>query len=414
MTSSTARTSHGNASYERVTKSTPCGRGATRDDDRPGGKARSRDQVVPQPADEAPGLGVAVVVQADDDHSRVAAARVDVGRALAVRDRLHLPVGRGRVDEAANRGAHRRASGPRPGARCRRGSGSARRRPAPGDRAGARSPARTPTGRGSTRSSPASPRASSPPRPQGTRTARPSASTSHGRPVTAAAKPCHHPRRAASGRALRRGRRARRGARAAGSATPASETSGTRSPPIPSERTNGTGTKRSAPSPIATARPENATARPAVAIVRTTASSARATLRALDAVAVHDQERVVDRQAEPDQHDEVRHVRRHRHHVGECVDGRERSGDRARGEEERDQDGGREAEERDQDGERDRQRDQLGPPEVGGDDRVEIVLQRRSARDEGLRRSPGARSARRTSSVWDFASWSGSVVVIWP
>ena len=51
------------------------------------------------------------------------------------------------------------------------------------------------------------------------------------------------------------------------------EASGTRTPPTPIERMNGTGMKRSTASPIATASPEKTTARPAVSIVRTTASS---------------------------------------------------------------------------------------------------------------------------------------------
>ena len=42
---------------------------------------------------------------------------------------------------------------------------------------------------------------------------------------------------------------------------------------MPSERTNGTGTKSSSASPIATVAPEKSTERPAVAIVRTIAPS---------------------------------------------------------------------------------------------------------------------------------------------
>jgi hypothetical protein len=51
------------------------------------------------------------------------------------------------------------------------------------------------------------------------------------------------------------------------------ETSGIRSPATPIERMNGTGTKSSNPSPIATAAPEKTTARPAVEAVARTASS---------------------------------------------------------------------------------------------------------------------------------------------
>ena len=51
------------------------------------------------------------------------------------------------------------------------------------------------------------------------------------------------------------------------------DASGTRKPPTPSERMNGTGTSSSSASAIATVAPETMTARPAVAIVRTIAAS---------------------------------------------------------------------------------------------------------------------------------------------
>ena len=51
------------------------------------------------------------------------------------------------------------------------------------------------------------------------------------------------------------------------------DATGTRKPPTPSDRTNGTGTKSSIASPIATVAPEKRTERPAVSIVRTIASS---------------------------------------------------------------------------------------------------------------------------------------------
>ena len=56
-------------------------------------------------------------------------------------------------------------------------------------------------------------------------------------------------------------------------AAAAIERSGTRKPPTPSERTNGTGTKSRRPSPIPTVAPEKRTERPAVSIVRTIAPS---------------------------------------------------------------------------------------------------------------------------------------------
>ena len=73
---------------------------------------------------------------------------------------------------------------------------------------------------------------------------------------------------------------------------------------------NGSGMKSSSASPIATVAPEKTTARPAVAIVRTIAVVLRLGARELLAEAVDDQQRVVDRDPEADQLDEVRHVRR--------------------------------------------------------------------------------------------------------
>ena len=52
-----------------------------------------------------------------------------------------------------------------------------------------------------------------------------------------------------------------------------SETTGSRKPPIPIARMNGSGMKISSASPIATVAPEKITARPAVCIVRTIAAS---------------------------------------------------------------------------------------------------------------------------------------------
>ncbi len=56
-------------------------------------------------------------------------------------------------------------------------------------------------------------------------------------------------------------------------AAAAIDASGTRKPPTPIDRMNGTGTSSSSASPIATVIPEKTTARPAVAIVRTIAAS---------------------------------------------------------------------------------------------------------------------------------------------
>ena len=69
---------------------------------------------------------------------------------------------------------------------------------------------------------------------------------------------------------------------------------------------NGSGMNSSIARPIATARPEKTTARPAVSIVRTIASSVSSVSRELLAEAVDDEQRVVDGDAEPDQLHEVR------------------------------------------------------------------------------------------------------------
>ena len=92
------------------------------------------------------------------------------------------------------------------------------------------------------------------------------------------------------------------------------------------------------------------------------------------AVAVDDQERVVDRNAEPDEHDEVLQVRRQLHHVREEPDDRERRRDRGRSEDERQQEGER-PEDEGEDQRRDRDGDEeLADLKVVREDRVEVVL----------------------------------------
>ena len=99
--------------------------------------------------------------------------------------------------------------------------------------------------------------------------------------------------------------------------------------------------------------------------------------------------------------------------MSEAVDGRERSGDRAGGEGERDRHRRRQTEHGHEDEQGDRERDELGRAEVGGDDRVDVVLDRRGA---GHRRFRPVRvcSACRNSSVWRFASFRGNVVAMSP
>jgi hypothetical protein len=106
--------------------------------------------------------------------------------------------------------------------------------------------------------------------------------------------------------------------------------------------------------------------------------------------AVDDEQRVVDREAEPDQGDEVRDVRRGLEQLGDAEDRGQRAGDRARREQEGDRHRERRAEEDEQNEERDRHRDQLAPPAVGAEDRPEVVLDRGLAGDEGLLSACGA------------------------
>ena len=111
---------------------------------------------------------------------------------------------------------------------------------------------------------------------------------------------------------------------------------------------------------------------------------ARGVASELLAKAVHDQEGVVDRDAEADERDQVREVRGQLHEVGEDPDDPERGGDRHDREREREQE--RERPEReDEDQERDRDRDHLALREVLGEHGVEVVLDRGLAGEEDLR-----------------------------
>ncbi len=101
-------------------------------------------------------------------------------------------------------------------------------------------------------------------------------------------------------------------------------------------------------------------------------------------IAVDDEERVVDRDPEPDQRDEVREIRRELHEVGEDPDDPERRGDGHDREREREEEGER-PEGEDQDEKGDRNRDQLTSGKVVGQYRVEVVLDRRLAGDVDLR-----------------------------
>ena len=91
---------------------------------------------------------------------------------------------------------------------------------------------------------------------------------------------------------------------------------------------NGSGMKRRSERPTATAVPLKMTARPAVTIVRDDRLLPRGLPRVLLAVAVDHEQRVVDRDPEPDQHHHVLEVRRELDDVREDPDDAERDGDR--------------------------------------------------------------------------------------
>ena len=92
--------------------------------------------------------------------------------------------------------------------------------------------------------------------------------------------------------------------------------------------------------------------------------------------AIDHEQRVVDRDPQPDQEDEVGHVRRGGQEVRVDVNAGERRHHRARREDERHRHRDGEAEDRKQDEHRDRQGDHLALPQVLGEDRVEVVLDR--------------------------------------
>ena len=167
--------------------------------------------------------------------------------------------------------------------------------------------------------------------------------------------------------------RAEQGQHRLGVSAAAIDANGISKPPIPSERMSGTGTKINRASPRATARPDTTTARPAVAMVRTGVLDGAAS-RNLFAKAEHHEQRVVDREREPDQRDDVRHVRDHRDAVGDEETRRSRWPRSCRRQQRTGrprQPTGRGQEQRD---EGDDHRYQLAPPQVGGEDPIEVTL----------------------------------------
>ncbi len=144
---------------------------------------------------------------------------------------------------------------------------------------------------------------------------------------------------------------------------------------------NGSGIATRSSSPIATVAPEKITARPAVAIVRRIASSFSRPARELLTEAVDDEQRVVDRDPEADQLDQVRDVRRRAREMGDAVHQAERGGDRARREDERHRHRDRQPEHREEHEQGDREGDALAALQILGEDRVEVVLNRSGTGD---------------------------------
>ncbi len=193
----------------------------------------------------------------------------------------------------------------------------------------------------------------------------------------------------------------------------ATDANGIRKPPRPIERMNGIGMRSSSPSPIATARPEKTTARPAVA-----RCGDRDRLRSRPRAAPPGSRR--RRAASSRPRARARAARRGSGRrsttgitIGERVDDRERGGDRAGGEQERDRRPRATARGRQRAGRgAPRQRERLASAQVGGEDRIEVVLDRGLAGDEGRRPGVAPRSARRRSSVYALACWRSSVVAM--
>ena len=98
--------------------------------------------------------------------------------------------------------------------------------------------------------------------------------------------------------------------------------------------------------------------------------------RELLAIAEHDEHRVVDRDREADQRDDVRHVDGHVHRVGEDPHEAERRGDAHEGEDERHDDPADRAEHERHDEDRDGHGDRLALAEVLVVDRLRVVVER--------------------------------------
>ena len=189
-------------------------------------------------------------------------------------------------------------------------------------------------------------------------------------------------------------------------------------PPNPIERRNTCGKNSSEPSAIATVSPENATVRPAVAIVVTSADSVSLPARTSSRNRRHDEQRVVDREAETQHGDDVDREDRHVGDQAEHPQHGEGTEDRQAADGERQAGRGQAAEDDDEQDEQDRHRQRLGAGDVladlGGDvagdrlvaaepdvqprrglaqDRLELLVRRPSGRRRPRRRAAGRRTS---------------------
>ena len=130
------------------------------------------------------------------------------------------------------------------------------------------------------------------------------------------------------------------------------ETAGISMPPIPIERMNGSGRTIIESSPTATVEPETITERPAWVIVSTIAVSTSSPVAELVAEAEDHQQRVVDRDAEPDERDQELDDDRDVRDVGQRPDEREGVQDRGDGDGDRHQHRRQGAEDEEEDHER--------------------------------------------------------------
>ena len=177
-------------------------------------------------------------------------------------------------------------------------------------------------------------------------------------------------------------------------------TAGIRIPARPNDCTNGTRTSSSTPSPIATVTPENTTARTAVCIVRATAAGTSQAAAELLPEPVHDQQRVVDRDPEPDQRHDVRREHRHVGQVRQREHDRQHDRDHEQRQHERHDPGREAAEHQHQHDQRQRAGDELGAHEVAAQGRVHLPLHGGPTRDDHVQRPrvrgrhrPGQRDA---------------------